>query len=46
VGFNEHSLEMSIMEIFTDENYTHVRGDEIHREKSDVLLADDLALSG
>jgi type I restriction enzyme R subunit len=44
MGFNEHALEMSIMEMFTDENYTHVRGDEIHREKSDVLLVDDLRL--
>ncbi|MEL7654282.1 MAG: type I restriction enzyme endonuclease domain-containing protein [Bacillota bacterium] len=42
MSFNEQALELSIMEMFTDEGYTHVRGDEIHREKSDVLLADDL----
>jgi type I restriction enzyme R subunit len=44
MGFNEHALEMSIMEMFTEENYTHISGNQIHREKTDVLLADDLRL--
>lgn len=40
--FNEHSLEMSIMELFQDENYIYLNGEQIHRERSEVLLADDL----
>lgn len=40
--FNEHALEMSIMELFVDEGYEHQTGSDIHREKSDVLLLDDL----
>ena len=32
-NFNEHALEMSIMELFKDEGYTYVSGDQIHREK-------------
>ena len=42
MSFNEHALEMSIMEMFIDTGYIHVCGNEIHREKSDVLLVDDL----
>jgi len=44
MSFNEHALELSIMEMFTEEGYVHLRGEEIHREKTDVLLADDLRL--
>ena len=40
--FNEHALEMSIMELFKDENYIYLNGEQIHRERSEVLLADDL----
>ena len=40
--FNEHALELSIMELFEDEGYVHLEGDKIHRERSEVLLADDL----
>lgn len=40
--FNEHALEMSIMELFVDEGYEHLTGSDIHREKSEVLLVDDL----
>ena len=40
--FNEHALEMSIMELFQDEGYLYLCGDKIHRERSEVLLADDL----
>ena len=29
-NFNEHALEMSIMELFKDEEYTYVSGDQIH----------------
>jgi len=41
-NFNEHALEMSIMELFTEEGYTYLSGDKIHRERTEVLLKDDL----
>ena len=41
-SFNEHSLEMSIMELFQDEGYLYLNGEKIHRERSEVLLTDDL----
>lgn len=40
--FNEHALEMSIMELFEDEGYEHLTGNNIHREKTEVLLIDDV----
>lgn len=40
--FNEHALEMSIMELFQQESYIYTNGEEIHKEVSDVLLRDDL----
>lgn len=40
--FNEHALELSIMELFKDNDYIYLSGEQIHREKSDVLLVDDL----
>lgn len=40
--FNEHALEMSIMELFQDEKYQYLNGEQIHRERSEVLLIDDL----
>ena len=40
--FDEHVLEMSIMQLFIDEGYTYLHGDKIHRERTEVLLADDL----
>lgn len=40
--FNEHALEMSIMELFQDEEYIYINGESISRDMSDVLLADDL----
>ena len=42
INFNEHSLEMSIMELFQDEGYLYLNGEQIHRERSEVLLTDDL----
>lgn len=41
-NFNEHSLEMSIMELFEEEQYEYIRGDKIHRERTEILLCDDL----
>lgn len=40
--FNEHALEMSIMELFQQEGYIYTNSEEIHKEVSDVLLRDDL----
>lgn len=41
-NFNEHSLEMSIMELFQDEGYLYLNGEQIHRERSEALLTGDL----
>lgn len=41
-NFNEHALELSIMELFKDEGYVHLNGSQIHRERTEVLLQDDL----
>ena len=41
-NFNEHALEMSIMELFKDEGYIHLNGSQIHRERTEVLLQADL----
>ena len=40
--FNEHALEMAIMELFKNEGYIYTSGEEVHKELSDVLLRDDL----
>lgn len=40
--FNEHALEISIMELFQDEEYIYINGESISRDMSDVLLYDDL----
>ncbi len=42
MAFNEHALEISIMELFKAAGYEHLSGCDIHREKSEVLLVDDL----
>ena len=42
--FNEHTLEMAIMELFENEGYIYTNGELIHKELSDVLLRDDLRL--
>lgn len=41
-NFNEHALEMSIMELFKNEGYIYLSGERIHRERSEILLVDDL----
>ena len=41
-NFNEYALELSIMELFKGEGYTYLAGEQIHRERTEVLLADDL----
>ena len=40
--FDEHTLELSILELFKDEKYSYLPGSEIHREKSAVLLVEDI----
>ena len=42
--FNEHALEMAIMELFEQEGYMYTHGEQIHKEQSDVLLRDDLRM--
>ena len=42
VNFNEHALEMSIMELFKEQGYIYLNGSQIHRERTEVLLIDDL----
>lgn len=39
---NEAQLELSVMELFQQEGYEYLSGDSILREKSDVLLKDDI----
>ena len=41
-NFNEHALELSIIELLQNKGYTHQTGSELLREKSEVLLVDDL----
>ena len=40
--FNEHTLELSIMELFQQEGYLYTNGEEIHKEAGEVLLRDDM----
>ena len=40
--FNEHTLELSIMELFQQEGYIYTSGEEIHKEADEVLLRDDM----
>ena len=44
MAFNEHALEMGIMELFEQQGYSYQNGETIHKELSDVLLRDDLRL--
>ena len=40
--FNEHALELSIMELFQQEGYLYTSGEEIHKEADEILLRDDM----
>ncbi len=40
--FNEHALELSIIELLQNKGYIHQTGSELLREKSEVLIVDDL----
>ena len=41
-NFNEHALELSIIELLQSKGYIHQTGSELLREKSEVLIVDDL----
>lgn len=41
-NFNEHALELSIIELLQNKGYIHQTGSELLRGKSEVLLVDDL----
>ena len=38
--FNEHTLEMAIMELFEQQGYSYVNGETIHKEQTEVLRND------
>lgn len=40
--FNESALEQAIMELLEDQGYTHLKGEQLHREKTELLLTEDL----
>lgn len=40
--FTEEDLEHAIIQLFEQEGYSHVYGDDIHRKLEDVILVDDL----
>lgn len=40
--FTEDKLDQAVIELFAEEGYKHLTGDQIHKEISDVLLRDDL----
>lgn len=42
MSFNEHALELSIIELLQNKGYIHQTGNELLREKSDVLIVGDL----
>ncbi len=41
-NFNEHVLELSIIELLQNKGYIHQTGSELLREKSEVLIVNDL----
>lgn len=42
VLFSESVLEQAILDKFAAEGYEHVRGDDLHRELTDILIEEDL----
>lgn len=39
--FNESTLENAIIESLKEQHFDYIKGDDIHKELSDVLLRDD-----
>ena len=42
MSFNEHALELSFIEFLQNKGYIHQTGSELIREKSEVLIVEDL----
>lgn len=42
--FNEHALEMGIMELFKQHGYCYQNVETIHKELSEVLMRDDVRM--
>ena len=42
--FNEHAMEMAIMELFEQQGYGYVNGKTTHKEQAEALLRDDLRM--
>jgi len=42
IKFTEEKLEQAVIELFEAEDYTHLTGEQIHKEMQEVLLRDDL----
>lgn len=40
--FNEEQLEKAIIELFIQQEYNYIHGDEIHRKYDEILLYDDI----
>lgn len=40
--FSEEQLEKAIIELFVQQGYDYVHGEEIHRKYNDILLTDDM----
>ncbi len=40
--FTEEKLEKAVIELFEEEGYTYLSGEDIHKEMSEVLLKEDL----
>ena len=41
-SFTENDLEQAIIELFEQEGYKHIKGDNLHRKLEDIILIDDL----
>lgn len=41
-NFDEHALEISNMELFKAEGYIYLNGRQLHRERTEVLIQEDL----
>lgn len=40
--FREEELEKAIINLFEEEDYTYISGDDLHRKYEDILIEDDL----
>ncbi len=40
--FTEDQLEQAIIQLFVEQGYVHILGENIHRQYEDILLLDDL----